>query len=147
MSVKSESPSRPGGCWDAGGAPLTDGLILQDNTADEFRRARCRKEHFAIGPPALLGRLDTERVEPPCQGGDGFISRENSLPLGNQRLCNALQLVAHHGILPVCALIVCFLTLRSLQPRRSAQRAVAGIGSVTLTRRSFAGSLMRNHAT
>src|SRR5213080_2330181 len=112
---------------DAGGASLTDGLILQDNTSDEFRRARCRKEHFAVGPPALLGRLDTERVEPPCQGGDGFVGRENSLPLGNQRLCNALQLVAHYGILPVCALlcalIVCFLTQWSLQPRRSAQRA------------------------
>ena len=123
---------------------LPDSLVLQDDPADELGRPRSGEEHFAVGAPALLGRLDPERVEPPRQSGDGLVGRENSFSVGNQRLCDALPLVTHPGILPVCAPVVCLPILRA---RRSAQRAAPEAASVTLTGCSFRGSLMRNPAT
>jgi len=48
------------------------------------------KEHFTISVPALLGRPDAECIEP-FQGGDGFVCRQNPLPIGDQGQSDALR--------------------------------------------------------
>src|SRR5215831_2891557 len=63
--------------------------------------ARRGKEHFPVSASALLGRLDSERVESSCQHGDG--GRQDPFPFHNQRQCDALQIVADP---PCCTLVV-----------------------------------------
>ena len=77
------------------GALLTDRLVVQDDAADELRRARRGEQHFAVRAAALLGGLDPERIEPPGQGGDALVGRENALAVGDQRRRDALQILAH----------------------------------------------------
>ena len=74
------------------GALLTDGLVVQDGAADELGHAARGEQHLAVGAPALLSGPDPERVEPPGQGGDGLVGRENALAVGDQRRRDALQI-------------------------------------------------------
>ena len=80
------------------GALLADGFVLQDDAADELGHARGKK-HFTVGAPAVLGRLHAERIEALRQGGNGFVGCENSLPVGEQRQRDALEIIGHHEIL------------------------------------------------
>ena len=75
----------------AAGTLLADRFVIHDGAADEFGGARRGKEHFPVGAPALLGRLDSERVESLRQRWDGFVGRENPFSVGNQTLSNALE--------------------------------------------------------
>src|SRR5262249_33852095 len=81
----------------AGGALLTDRLILQNDAADELSLIRRGEEHFSAGAPAPLGGLDAQRIEPLRQGGNALVGCENPFPLGDQRRRNALEILAHHG--------------------------------------------------
>jgi hypothetical protein len=69
---------------------LPDGFVLQDDSADELGHARAKK-HFTVSTPG-------ERIEPARQGGNGLIGCENSLPVGNQPQCNALEIIDHQKI-------------------------------------------------
>ena len=53
------------------------------------------EQHFAVRAAALLGGLDPERIEPPGQGGDALVGRENALAVSDQRRRDALQILAH----------------------------------------------------
>jgi hypothetical protein len=81
---------------------LTDRFVIHDDAADELGDASGGKEHFPVGAPALLGRLDPERVESSCQRGDGLVGREDPFPFRNQRQRDTSQLVARHrNVLPL----------------------------------------------
>jgi len=54
---------------------LTDSLVVQNHTTDELGNVWGANEHFPVGAPALLGRLDPQRIKSPGQGGNGFVSR------------------------------------------------------------------------
>jgi hypothetical protein len=91
----------------ATGTLLTDRFVIHDNAADELGGARGGKEHFPVGAPALLGRLNPERIETSCQGGDGLVGRENPFPFRNQRQRDALQIVARHADPPCVVVLRC----------------------------------------
>src|SRR5262245_2618954 len=84
------------------GTLLTDRFVIHDDTADELGGARRGKEHFPVSAPALLGRLNPERVESSCQGGDSLVGREDPFPFRNQRQRDTSQIVARHrNVLPL----------------------------------------------
>jgi hypothetical protein len=56
--------------------------------------ARGSKKHFPVGTPALLGRLDAERVKSFGQSRDGFVGRKDPSPVSNQTLSDPLKIVA-----------------------------------------------------
>jgi hypothetical protein len=73
------------------------------------------KEHFPIGAPALLDRLDPEGVESPRQRGDGLVGRQDPFSLRNQRQCDAFQIAARHRhVLPCVAFLACAGRERSI---------------------------------
>src|SRR6516164_8619671 len=51
------------------GTLLTNCFVIHDGAADELSSVRAGKEHFPIGAPALLGRLDPKRLKPLRQRG------------------------------------------------------------------------------
>lgn len=61
----------------------------RDNPSEEHRRRAVRptrgEEHFAVSAPALLARLDAQRIEALRQSGNGFVGCENHLPIGDEQ--------------------------------------------------------------
>ena len=72
------------------------------------------EQHLAVRAPALLGGLDPERIEPPGQGGDALVGRENALAVGDQRRRDALQILAHPARPPDCRSSCRFQRLRQM---------------------------------
>src|SRR5262249_15598219 len=92
-------------------------LVIHDDTADKLGGARRGKEHFTVGTPALLGRMDPKSVETARQRGDGLVGRQDSFSVRDHRLCDALQVVARHWHSSLCSsLFVCLVILRAHRP-------------------------------
>src|SRR5208282_1623263 len=80
---------------------LTDRFVIHDRPADKFGGARRCKKHFPVSAPAVLSRLDSERVKSFCQCRGSFVGRKNPFPLDNQILSDALKAAAPHADPPI----------------------------------------------
>jgi hypothetical protein len=86
LDAGKDAPGRQSLCERrAAGTLLMDRFVIHDDAANELGGARAGKEHLPVGAPALLRRLDPQCVEAFRQGGDGFVSRQDPLALGNER--------------------------------------------------------------
>ena len=75
---------------------LADRLVEEDHPADVVLRAGRGEEQVAVCAPALLGRLDIDRVEALLDRAVALVGGENSLPRSDQRPGDRLELVLGH---------------------------------------------------
>ena len=85
---------------------LANRLVVEDDAADELLDARRREEQVAVGAPALLGRLESDRVEALLDRGGALVRREDALPLGDERLRGLMELAGHGIHLPLRSVVV-----------------------------------------
>src|SRR5690242_13988733 len=64
---------------------LADGLVEEDDAADELLGAFSREEEVAIRAPVLFGRFDADRVESLLDRARALVRGKDSLALGDER--------------------------------------------------------------
>src|SRR6516162_8519519 len=109
------------------GTLLTDRFVIHDGPADKLGGPRRGKEHFPVGAPALLARLNPQRVESPRQRGDGLVGRQDSFSLRNQRQRDAFQIAARHRNL-LFASAAPVAKVRSIANPQNLRPQSAGVG-------------------
>ena len=75
---------------------LADRLVEEDHAADVVLGPGGGEEHVAIRAPALLGRLDVDRVEALLDRAVALVGGQDSLARSDQRSGDRLELVLGH---------------------------------------------------
>src|SRR4029077_21280167 len=83
-------------------APLADRLVEQDDTADELIGALGGEQQLPVGPPVVLCRLHTDRVEPLLDGAVALVGGKDALARDDERLRGPVQPVLGH-VMPPCS--------------------------------------------
>jgi len=75
---------------------LANGLVEQNDAADELAEALGRQEHLPVAPAVLLAIGDPERLEAPPDRGVALVRRQDPLTGPNQSACRPFQSRRRH---------------------------------------------------
>jgi hypothetical protein len=90
------------GQWGAVGGPLAQGLVIQNDAADELGRPLGGEQQLAVGAAVVLGALDLDGVEALLDGAAALVRGQDALARGDQRRRRRGQLVCRHLQPPRC---------------------------------------------
>ena len=80
---------------------LADGLVVQDDAADELGHPRRGEEHLAVDAADLFGVLDAERLKRFAMVRMALVGGEDALAGGHQRAGSGLELRDDHRMPPL----------------------------------------------
>jgi hypothetical protein len=83
------------------GGPLAQGLVVEDDAADELGRPLGGEQQLAVVPAVLLGGLHLDRGEALLDGAAALVGGQDALAGGDQRPGRRGQLVRHPDTSPL----------------------------------------------